>query len=803
MKPNSEKLADYGRMARLFAARGPAYYYLYGRWRLLNWRQRMSTGAFNPDDTALLQALDSTIPALHHVKAAAWAGRRHTALAGLADYFRSRTEPRFFFNYEDKPALLALIPDDQRAATLRAADEVCRNLFTFRGVGPIQFDAYIDWTFCPNGNIDWTWDLNRHAYFEALGRAYWYTGDERYAEKFRQLVVDWLARNPIGIDRPGWRSPFEVAFRSTMWTWAFHYFRSSPVFDDKTCRLFLKSLLAHGRYLDRNLELHVPNNHLLLEAKALAWLGLLFPEFKEAKRWRRRGLNLLYREVRAQVGPDGVHGEQSTHYQRVIAGELLELLVLLENHRQPLAADIIAAFSRMVEFELWVTKPNGQAPLLSDAALTDTHLRFSAASAGPVFLGRDDLRANAPPLDAAGIWLLGAQRINLPPLRPLRSRPLGSRAFPAGGYFVMRTGGDAEAAYLVFDCGPFGYAPVPGHGHADALSFELHAGGQTLLADPGIYSASLGREWRNFFRGSRAHNTVVVDDQDQSLLLDTRRVYRPASATLHAWRVDDRYDFVDGSHDGYLRLPEPITHRRQIFFAKPEYWIMIDELTGHGRHTFDLYFHLLPDAEPCLYADSQAVWIGNGHQPGLGIVPLATADLQAEIITGATEPIQGWMSFDSGEKQPAPALRYRWVGQAPVQFCTVLYPYPAGGHAPVTVSPLNVRVDGQPAAGESWLTRMCIETGLHRDVLVIDRGQAASRKSFEGYETSARMVYLRYRKGDDRPLIAIAHGSEQNGEWSPALSVDGDEAIALKDYLVLPTLVESGTRINADEHGSA
>ncbi len=502
--------------------------------------------------------------------------------------------------------------------------------------------------------------------------------------------------------------------------------------------------------------MHVPNNHLLLEAKALALLGLLFPEFRAARRWRRRGMRLLTREVRAQVCADGVHGERATLYHRIIAGELLELLVLMENNGIPIPGALAEAFGRMVEFELWAARPDGQLPLFGDSAVADTHLRFSAAAGGPALLRRPDLLALAPPLDEGTAWLLGPERLGQAEEAQRDASPR-SRAFPQGGYFVMRAGEGPAAAYLAFDCGPFGYPPMPNHGHADALNFELYAYGQPLLLDPGVYSTALGLDWRNFFRGSRAHNTVVVDDCDQTLLLDARRIGQPARATLRQWLSNEHVDFADGSHDGYGRLAAPVTHRRQIFFVKPEYWVVIDLLSGRGEHCFDLYFHLAPGADARLDVRTLALRASYGAGPALTIAPLEPHGWQAELVVGVTAPIQGWVSLRSGEKQPAPVLRYRQQGPVPALFCTVLYPHRAGDERAVAVAPLAVEVAGG-AQRRAQLTALCVDGGMWVDYLLIDRGPATTRKRFAEYETDAQLVYARHSKADGARISALASG---------------------------------------------
>jgi len=170
-----------------FLAKGPAYWYVYGRWRFLNWWYR----AGNPylsrslDNATLLDALDLRNKDLSAIKQAVAERNLTQAQRDLVEHFGTRTHPRFHFTLADRSAILPIIRNDWREATIGAADQTCRNSFCFRHLGPIRFEGGVNWSFCPQDNIDWTWDLNRHAYFNTLGKAYWYTGDEKYRQKVR------------------------------------------------------------------------------------------------------------------------------------------------------------------------------------------------------------------------------------------------------------------------------------------------------------------------------------------------------------------------------------------------------------------------------------------------------------------------------------------------------------------------------------------------------------------------------------------------------------------------------------------
>jgi len=759
-------------------AKGPYHLMQLGRWYAAVAAQRMfdawSSSAIG--EAAFLSQL--TLP---RVQGAVRSGDLVAAKKAMVQHFRNRAQPRFFFEPARAQTVAADIDTLDRARCIAEADEIRHGVFRFRGESPVTFEDAVDWFHCPQGNADWTWELNRHSYFVTLGRAYAYTGDEAYVRTFRAVLLDWLARNPVGVDQRNWASTLEVAYRINVWLWAYHHFLTSPTFDDETLFRCLHGLWIHARYLAANLEYHVPNNHLLLESKALAMYGLIFPEFRQARVWLDHGLSILWQQVRQQVSSDGVHAEQATLYHQVIASELLEILVLLENNAVAVPPDILEAFTRMVEFEHAITKPDGRIPLIGDSALGDSYLRFSMTG-GAVFLDRADL-ASAP-IDEAVLWLIGperAARLNAQTVYPSR---LTSRAFPAGGYFVMRHGESREAAYLIFDCGPLGYRAAPGHGHADALSFELYAGGRTLIVDPGVYSYHLGSDWRTYFRSTAAHNTITVDGLDQSRLLGAWHVIRPARATLHAWITTPRFDFVDGSHDGYTRLRQPLVHRRQIFFAKPEYWIVLDLLDGQGRHEFDLYFHLGPDAQVALDPDSGTARVRHAEGAHLLICPVPDADTHAEVISGSLHPIQGWVSCYSGEKTPAPTLRLTKIASAPTTFKTVLYPYSQTDQAHVRVAPLAIVEAAGRVLDERAVTGLRIEIGPWVDYFVADHRERPGRKIFGEYITDGRLVYLREHSTGGMPVRAIVHGGSELRRGKVRLATDTDQPVTVEPVLI-------------------
>lgn len=646
------------RLSRLayFVGRGPAYHLAYAQWKLSGLLQRIRPRDYRPR----IRPTDA--------------------------------RPEFYFGPDDIDGIVARVRPAERERTILEADEIRAGRFRFRNAPPVDMRNRVDWQHALQGNPDWRWDLNRHAYFETLGRAWHYTGEERYAGAFVRLLRDWLDGNPPTPGRGNWESAFEVGFRINSWTWAWHLFAHCSEIDEATRQRLHAGIGTHCEYLYRNLEVNARNNHLLLEAKALFAGAVSFPEFANAPRWLERAEHLLCREVRYQVHEDGVHGEMSTHYHRVIAGELLELLLLLRLNGRELPADVSRRIERMAEFHAAILRPDGSLPLFGDSSESDAYARFSAANGGPRVFGFPVPAFADRGLDEASTWRLArVAGFDPPPV------PATSRVFPDGGFYLLRDGKDAASAMqMLVDAGQFGLPIDPHHGHADALSFDLYALGRPWLVDSGVYSTHAAWPWRRYFRGTASHNTICVDEEDQSVLLDSRRATRLARAECIGWATGSERDVLDVRHDGYARLSAPVLHRRIVWFVRGRYWLLADLLTGDGTHRVSANFHAPADiaaerraaGDVCLRFGPDALLLSFA----------ASGSVSTLVRKGETEPIQGWRSTHSGEKTPAPTVSVEYSGTLPFTLFTLLLP--ARGRQPhrelaIDAQGATVRIDGQ------------------------------------------------------------------------------------------------------------
>jgi hypothetical protein len=231
---------------------------------------------------------------------------------------------------------------------------------------------------------------------------------------------------------------------------------------------------------------------------------------------------------------------------------------------------------------------------------------------------------------------------------------MNTQAFPNAGLYVMRS----DDRYFLACCGEVGTAGLGNHKHNDLLSFELYAGDKAFIVDPGSYVYTRYPEWRNRFRSTRYHNTVVIDAQEQNRFQDTRLFAMAADSTVivHAWSSTPEMDWLDVEHTGYGRLTTPVQHRRIFRFDKrPGTWEITDLLTGAGDHTADWYLHF--DHHIALEPISEGMF--RTCCAGTNLVVIMSADIP---LTFNVE--DGWVSRRYGCKLAAKVLHIRGMFNA-------------------------------------------------------------------------------------------------------------------------------------------
>lgn len=381
-----------------------------------------------------------------------------------------------------------------------------------------RLEAQADWN---DASLEKLWLYNLHYFDDLNARAAHLRGAWHQA-----LLRRWMAENPP-LAGNAWE-PYPTSLRIVNWVkWLLAGHRPPPG--------FAQSLATQARWLAKRLEWHLLGNHLFANAKALVFAGLLF-EGTEAERWLAQGLRIIARELPEQVLPDGGNFERSTMYHAIFLEDLLDLVNAAKVWPQKVGAASLAVWHgtarRMLAWLEGMVHPDGQIALFNDAAFgiapEPRALRDYAQRLG--------IRAESPPVAAS----------------------LTLQHWESSGYVRMSSG----EAMALLDVAPVGPDYLPGHAHADTLSFELSVHGYRVVVNGGTSRYGLGPE-RLRERETAMHSTVEVAGLSSSEVWGGFRVARRAHPIGLQTRIDDESVWVSCSHDGYTRLPGQPVHRRE------------------------------------------------------------------------------------------------------------------------------------------------------------------------------------------------------------------------------------------------
>ncbi|MFH1866443.1 MAG: alginate lyase family protein [Candidatus Eisenbacteria bacterium] len=433
-----------------------------------------------------------------------------------------------------------------------------------------EFEGDVEWR-PPDVPRLWTYTLN---YFQDLPQCV-SRGGERPdggldVEQAVRLVDSWIEANPPGTTDT-W-DPYPISIRVVNWIkWALLLESAEGAGPAAGSRAtgppsagLLDSLATQLRSLERRLEFDIAANHLMANAVALTAGGLFFGA-EEGDRWAAIGLALLTREMDEQVLDDGGHFERSPMYHAVVLEQLLDVLNLcavfpgvVAVGGQELRSHLEGAARAMLNWLSAMTHPDGGAAFFNDTTLG------AAASCAELF----DY----------------AERLGL---APARRSPGGVHLLDSTGFF--RFGSEDDRTVVLFDAGGPEPGYQPGHAHSESLSFELSRDGRRLFVNSGVSTYDPGHD-RLRQRSTAAHNTVRVDEREQSELWASHRCGRRARVS----RAIERSCWASAAHDGYRFLPgRPLHHRKMRVTG--EGVEIVDNISGRGEHFLEWFFHLHPD----------------------------------------------------------------------------------------------------------------------------------------------------------------------------------------------------------------
>ncbi|ENU5779155.1 heparinase II/III family protein [Vibrio vulnificus] len=404
-----------------------------------------------------------------------------------------------------------------------------------------KISSSADWN-CPNKSKLWLYNLH---YFDDLNSK---NGFERY-QLHRDFIEKWIDENPA-FNGNGWE-PYPISLRLVNWVkWCSLQSQVPPK--------YLKSMLEQANALTQQLEYHILGNHLFANAKALTFIGA-YLKGENSNKLLMQGIKLLNEELEEQFLDDGAHFELSPMYHEILLWDLLELIDLAKTSDKPQFIESLPQWIRIAEKALF---------WLSTMVHNDGEVSFFNDAAIGIAMQPSQIFAYAEKLGIA---------------YELVNKSLVTNK--SSGYSrITFTNYSA-----IFDHANVGPDYLPGHAHADTLSFELSIGKQRVFVNSGtsLYGTSKERVRQ---RQTPAHNTVSVAGLDSSQVWSGFRVAKRAYARLeYAISTPERV-ILSASHNGYMQQSPKVKHTRRLECSSDSFFI-IDNLSKATQACFHLHLH--------------------------------------------------------------------------------------------------------------------------------------------------------------------------------------------------------------------
>lgn len=573
-------------------------------------------------------------------------------------------DSQLLFNLPNREQLAEALGESGKAILLKEADEIVSGkIFVFGESVLLDFNHNQNlqhWTAYESNHklllsfsflhhdIKFLWEPARFAFAFILGRAWYLTQDDRYAEAFWKYFESFMQNNPANLG-PHWMNGQEVAIRMMAFVWAYHVFESAAATSAARSAALRQAIYQHANRIPATLVYarSQNNNHLLTEAAAIYTAGLFFKK----SNWRKTGWLWINWAFQNQIGDYGEYIQHSTNYHRVMLQTALWVNfikqdVFFASTTQSLARSTHWLFSLVDNASGLVPNlgANDGALIFSLSATPYDDFRPTVQAAARAFL-RNSLTSGI--WDEMSIWF---------------GLKAASRESDSDAYLTDNLRGKNSWAYLRTSHFMSRLA------HMDQLHVDLWWRGLNIAQDAGTYLYNAESPWDNPLVTTRVHNTVTVDDKDQMTRSGRFLVLDWASAFSKPVIESDEkvLQKLKAYHTGYRKLG--VKHERMVTVFDDELWRIEDRLLSSRRksHTYRLHW-LLVDGDWKI--EKRELGYGIQIQTSNGLISLnLETNYEAkisivragELMYGEREvkPYEGWVSRMYGNKIPALSIAF-------------------------------------------------------------------------------------------------------------------------------------------------
>lgn len=518
----------------------------------------------------------------------------------------------------EKVEILRLVTKMKDDILLEICDDtLCNLLIIDKRYPKIRLEGENMWLMNPCDR-SWRFWLHTLKNLEYLIDGYIVFEDIKYLDKALDIIWDWKKHNfPKSSSDMAWHD-HSTALRLIILCKVYEHWRGE-MWDDKTYDEFCELITAHCLKLTDSSFYMEKHNHGMDQDIALLTASVVFFQIPESSFWRELALERLEKQLRHLFKSDGSYTEHSPHYVYMLANRLFKVLSFIKINNIESNSDLELILNKAMKYLSYILQPDGRFPSIGDSIMLTIDPKQLTDPTGENLNEVEYISSNGTYGKCPG----GIDAI-----------------FPEGGYAILRNKWhfDQDTVQSVF------YSSFHSrvHKHHDDLSITLFGHGQPLLVDSGKYNYVYDSPERQYVVSTKAHNTVVVDDESTDISRNNI-----GKSGLTGYYLDENFSLISGTHCLY----PGVIHQRLLLYLKPHDFIIVDNLQGYKEHRFEQNFHFDPSVS-CQYRDNTIIGY-KGEKPVISLSQIyKNKDISVNLINGQKEPLLGWVSPSYAKLEP-------------------------------------------------------------------------------------------------------------------------------------------------------
>jgi hypothetical protein len=501
------------------------------------------------------------------------------------------------------------------------------------------------------------WEINRLQFLTGICTNYKLSGNKADLDLFVQIIKSWNEQNPF-LQGVNWYSNIEVNLRLITWFLSWEILDADKLMsDDKEFREFaagiwLPLIKKHCIYSFENPSRYSSaNNHLISEYAGL-FIASSKWKFRDSEKWKRYSQKGLETEIIKQHSAQGVNKEEAAEYIQFITDFFLLAYIVGEKSGSPFSDKFRQRLYKIFCYIYDLLDCNGNFPKYGDeddgkCFIFDYDEGFnnfqSLLTSGAILFNNPDFKSRSNGFDIKNHFLLGAAAKMTFDSIDGTEKPVVSKFYSEEGHFFFRKRDKSGEIYLHFNAAPLGFLSIAAHGHSDALSFILNVDGQAFFVDPGTFTYHTDQEWRRYFIGAIAHNTIRINGMNQALSGGPTLWITKYKTSILDQKSGSDSDIVRATHDGYSKVGA--SHIRKITFHRMLNEFHIDDtiiVANKTKLDIEIPFHLHPSVRVSQISENDFKLTCDNIRDTFFAFD---SKLHPSIIHGETNPqILGWYS---------------------------------------------------------------------------------------------------------------------------------------------------------------